>query len=292
MVGPFRRALVIANPIAGRGRAEAIGRRVAEELARRGAPADLHLTRARGDARARVAALGPDVDLVVAVGGDGTLREVLDGLPDRQVPVGVVPFGTANVMSRDLGLPREVDRAVDVIAAGRVTRIDAARVNGHLSFLVTGVGLDGLIVREVERRRRGPITRWSYTSALARALPRYRAPRLSVVIDGVEAGEYGLVLVSNIIHYAGLLRLAPDRRLDDGRFEVYLFRDAGRRALAAAMLRGLVTRLSHAASEVRPARSVRVTSDAGVPYHVDGDYCGETPVDFAVCDRQYALLTP
>ncbi|MBI3630228.1 MAG: acylglycerol kinase family protein, partial [Candidatus Rokubacteria bacterium] len=77
MVGPFRRALVIANPIAGRGRAEAIGRRVAEELARRGAPADLHLTRARGDARARVAALGPDVDLVVAVGGDGTLREVL-----------------------------------------------------------------------------------------------------------------------------------------------------------------------------------------------------------------------
>jgi diacylglycerol kinase (ATP) len=293
MAAPFQRALVVANPIAGHGRAEAVGRDVAEGLRRRGVAAELYLTRARGDAQARVAALQPGVDLVVAVGGDGTLREVLEGLPDREVPIGVVPFGTANVMSRDLGLPRDVDRALDVIAAKKITRVDAARVNGHLSFLVTGVGLDGLIVRDVERRRRGPITRWSYAAALARTLPRYRPPRLAVALDGVETeGEYGLVLISNIVHYAGLLRLSPDRRLDDGRFEVYLFRDARPRALASAAVRGVVARLPGGACEVRRARRVRITSDAPVPYQVDGDYGGETPVDFTVCDRQYPLLTP
>ena len=83
--------------------------------------------------------------------------------------------------------------------------------------------------------RRGPITRWSYLVALLRVLGRYRPPRLAVEIDGVEDREaYGLVLISNIVHYAGVLHLARYRRLDDGRFEVYLFGDARRRALAGS----------------------------------------------------------
>lgn len=255
--------------------------------------AELYLTGARGDGRARVRGLEAGVDLVVAVGGDGTLREVLDGLPDPEVPVGLVPLGTANVISRDLGLPRDVERALDVMAAGRVTRIDVARVNGHLCCLATGVGLDGMVVREVERRRRGPITRGSYLVALLRVLRRYRPPRLAVEIDGVHDREaYGLVVISNIVHYAGVLRLARDRRLDDGRFEVYLFRDASRRALAAAALRGVVGQLPGGACGLRRARRVRITSDTPVPYHVDGDYGGETPVAFVVCDRQYRMLTP
>lgn len=290
---PFSRALVVANPIAGRGRGETVGRAVAEGLRRRGVPATLHLTSARGDARARVRGLEAGVDLVVAVGGDGTLREVLDGLPDPGVPVGLVPLGTANVMSRDLGLPRDVDRALDVMAAGKVTRIDVARVNGHLCCLVTGVGLDGMVVREVDPRRRAPITRWRYIVALLRVLTRYRPPRLAVEIDGVDdRNAYGLVLTSNIVHYAGVLRLSRDRRLDDGRFEVYLFRDASRRGLASAALRGLVGQLPGGACELRLARWVRVTSDTPVPYHVDGDYGGETPVAVSVGDRQYRLLAP
>lgn len=289
----FSRALIVANPIAGRGRGETVARAVAEGLRRRGVPAELYLTRARGDGRARVRGLEAGVNVVVAVGGDGTLREVLDGLPDPGVPVGLVPLGTANVMSRDLGLPRDVDRALDVMTAGKVTRIDVARVNGHLCCLATGVGLDGMVVREVDPRRRGPITRWRYVLALLRVLMRYRPPRLAVQVDGVEDREaYGLVLISNIVHYAGMLRLSRDRRLDDGQFEVYLFRDASRRALASAALRGAVGRLPGGACELRRARRVRVTSDRSVPYHVDGDYGRETPVEFSVCDRQHRLLAP
>jgi YegS/Rv2252/BmrU family lipid kinase len=291
--GRFRRALVVANPIAGRGRGAGAARDVVEGLRRRGVASELHLTRARGDGVARVRELGGGVDLVVAVGGDGTLREVLEGLPDPAIAVGLVPVGTANALSLDLGLPRDPARALDVMLAGTVTRLDVGWINGRLTFLVSGIGLDAMTVRALEERRRGPIRRASYVVPLLRAVARYRPPRLHVEIDGhPRAGEFGLVLISNVVHYAGLLCLSRARRLDDGRFEVFLFRDATRRRLAAAALRALVSELSGTSCEVQPAQRVRVTSETPVPFHVDGDYGGVTPVDFRVSERQYRLLTP
>lgn len=146
----FKRALVIANPIAGRGRGAEVGHRVTDGLRRRGVASELHLTQARGDGAAHVRALGGAADLVVAVGGDGTLREVFEGLSDPTIPVGLVPLGTANALSVDLGLPRDPRRAVDVMLAGRVTNLDVGHINGQLTFLVSGVGLDAMTVRELE----------------------------------------------------------------------------------------------------------------------------------------------
>lgn len=261
-------------------------------LERHGVAATLHLTRGRGDGAARVAAPA-DEDVVVAVGGDGTLREVLAGLPPRDVPIGVVPAGTANVLALDLALPRDPARAVDVILAGRTTALDTGRVNGHLCFLVTGVGLDGEVVRAIDRRRRGPITRWHYAAALVRLLPRYRPARLSVEVDG-EAHQPGCVsvLISNSVRYAGIFRLSAERRLDDGRFEVYLFGGRGRAALLGGALRGLLGRLPGGACTLRRARRVRVSADVPVAVQVDGDPGGTTPVEFEVAERRYRVLVP
>ena len=84
----------------------------------------------------------------------------------------VLPAGTANVQGIDLDLPRDVDGLLELVRARCTQAIDVADVNGHLSFLVTGVGFDGLVTREVEKRRRGPITKWSSVPAVLRSLPR------------------------------------------------------------------------------------------------------------------------
>src|SRR3990172_4370956 len=152
----------------------------------RGVVAALFFPRARGDARARVAA-ATDVDVVVAVGGDGTLREVLEALPDGGPAVAVVPAGTGNVLARDLGLP-----AAPAPAAAGVPRrappgppppaagggglplggppvgLAPARVDGRLCFLAASVGFDAMAVHELERRRRGPITPGTWAVALLR----------------------------------------------------------------------------------------------------------------------------
>ncbi len=290
---PFRRALVVANPVAGRGRGERAGRALHEGLAHLGIESALHLTRHRGDALETVRARRAELDLVASVGGDGTLREVFEGLGESGLPVALLPLGTANVLSIDLGLPRDPAGTLELVKAGRSTCIDVADVNGRLSFLVTGVGFDALVVHEVERRRRGPITKLAYLPAALSALRRWKPPQLAVELDGQRVeGPVESLWASNIIHYGGVLRLSPTRVLDDGKFDVYLFRDGGLLGLAAAGMRGLLGRLPGGSCELRRARHLRVTSSAPVPYHVDGDSGGHTPVELAVSATGRRILIP
>jgi diacylglycerol kinase (ATP) len=291
---PFRRALVLANPIAGRGRAHAAAEQLVAGLARAGIACDLHFTTARGDARQRARSLEPEFDLAVSVGGDGTLGEVLEGLSGRGVPVAILPIGTANVMSLDLGVPRDVDRVVEIIRQGKTSALDTARVNARrLSFLVTSVGFDAAAVHELEARRRGPITRTHYLTAGLRALWRYEPRRLSVEVDGrAVPGTFALVLASNIVHYGGFGVLSDDRRIDDGLFEVYLFANGSRASLLGYALRALVAGLPGGSCTRVRARSIKITSDAPAPCQVDGDAFGETPVEIAVDPVQSRLVVP
>ena len=102
----------------------------------------------------------------------------------------------------------------------------------------------------------------------------------------IVPGNWGWVLVSNIVGYGGVLRLSPDRVLDDGLFEVYLFPHGTRWALVKYGLLGLLRRLPGRSCKMVLARRVRVESDHPVPYEVDGDFGGETPVDFEVAPER------
>jgi diacylglycerol kinase family enzyme len=180
-----------------------------------------------------------------------------------------------------------------VIAARKTQLLDVARVNGHLSFLVSGVGFDARAVREVELARRGPISKSSYVTAMLRALRDYRPPELALEIDGESVpGPVGMLLISNIVNYGGVLRLDPARALDDGVWEVYVFRNAGLPALAAAGLRGFFSHLPGGSCEMLRARRVRVTANEPVAYHVDGDFRGETPLEFEVSPVRRTILVP
>jgi diacylglycerol kinase (ATP) len=285
-------ALVIANPISGRGR----GARAAEALAlafeRRGVAADVRLTRARGEAPGLVAAAAPGT-LVVAVGGDGTLSEVLLGLRERATPVGLLPCGTANVLAHALRLPEEPGAAVEVFLRGRTQGLDVARVGERLAHLVVSVGFDARAVHAVEERRRGPITKASYLGAALRALGRERRVPLRVWLDGTELQERpAMVWIANTARYADLLRLARDTRLDDGLWEVYLFPTARLSELLAAAVRGLVARLPGGAVTLRRARRVRVEAPEPVPCQVDGDGGGETPLALELLEERCRLLVP
>lgn len=269
-----------------------MGRAIQEGLERHGLAATLHLSTGRGDATAQARSLTSSVDLVVAVGGDGTLREILEGLPHADIPLGLVPVGTGNVISSELGLPRQVEPALEILLAGKVAPLTVGRVNGRLCCFVTGVGLDAMTVREVERRRGGPITRWSYVAALLRVLKDYRPPRLTVEIDGrAEARAWGFVLIGNTRGYAGIMRLTS-RRSEDGSFQVYLFRAGGLPSLMTAALRGLVAAVAPGGCEAWPARHVRVAASSPVPYQIDGDYGGETPCEFVTSPTRYRIVVP
>jgi diacylglycerol kinase (ATP) len=291
---PFRHALVIVNPIAGRGRGEGYAREIGETLRKRSIACEVKPTTKRGDATEFAAAAAPDVDLVVSIGGDGTLSEVLHGLRGRDVPIALFPLGTANVLALDLGLPRSVAEFERMLHEGTVQRVDTAIVNGTLiSFLVCGIGFDAAVVRALEARRRGPITRIDWARAAISAMASWNAPRLSLEIDGrAVEGTFGQVLVSNIVHYGGFDVLGRDRKLDDGAFEVYAFPGTSRTRLLGHAVRATFGRFPSGAVPMRRAQRVVVRSDKAAPVQIDGDFRGETPFELVVGSQPFHILVP
>ncbi|MBL8863277.1 MAG: NAD(+)/NADH kinase [Planctomycetes bacterium] len=290
---PTRRVLVVANPVAGRGRGARAARALGLALDAQGLASETFLTTARGDARARVARLDPGVTAIVAVGGDGTLSEVLSGLADRAIPVAQLALGTANVLARDLALPRAPAALARVVAAGKSQRVDLARVAGRLCFLGASAGYDAAVVHALERIRRGPITRFTWARAALSELARYQAPQLSVEVDGrLLPGAFGLVLVANVVHYAGWPSLACDRVLDDGRFEAYLFPARSRLGLLRHAARGLFARFPGGGVERVSGRRFRVASSHPVPLQVDGDAAGHAPFELVVEAEACRILVP
>ncbi len=299
MPASFTRALVIANPVSGQGRGASMGSELAEGLGRRGIPTTLLVTEAAGDAARACRELRHEVDLVVSVGGDGTLREVLTGLGERQasvehISIGVLPMGTGNALGVDFGLPRDVDRVLDVLLTGKSVEMDVADVNGKLSFLVTGVGLDAAVVKDVaDHRKHGRLAKWHYVPAALRTFFKYQPRPLTVELDGEELrGEFVQVLASNLIHYGGVARISPGRVLDDGLFEVFLFRHGGRLRCLLHALRVFLRLLPGGSIEMRRARRIKVSSRVPIPYHIDGDPMGQTPVEIEVTGVRYKLLVP
>ena len=289
---PFQRALIVVNPIAGRGRAREAAAALREGLSGLPMIVEVFETSARGDASRRVGELEPEVDLVVSVGGDGTLAEILETLPP-EIPVAVLPLGTANVLGTEVSLPRDAQGLVRVIAAGNSTGLNTARVNGTISFLVTGVGFDGAIVEDVEARREGPITKLFYVRSVLRTFLRFHPSKLTVLVDGKEQpGPWAWVLVSNVRGYGGVLKLNTGSKLDDGLFEVVLFPRGGTLSLLGYALRALMGRLPGGSCKMVRASRVQIEADRPTPVQVDGDFAGHTPVKFEVRPQCHRLLIP
>ena len=288
----MRRALVIINPIAGRGAGQRVLGRIERGLRGRGIEFDTLSTGQAGDAR-EAARRASGYDVVVVVGGDGTLNEVINGL-EADRPVALFPLGTGNVLAKELRLPRRVKRFCAMLDAGRERVLDLGRVGERLFVSMAGAGLDATVALAVHEARDGAIRMSHYFRPILRCLASYRFPGLRVSIDGGHAIESaGFVLVSNVRSYGGPLVITPDAVHDDGLLDVCVLPRGSRlgclRALAAFFLG-----LQHALSGARyyRGRSISVTADERVPYQVDGDPAGFLPATVELIDRKLRVVVP
>lgn len=288
------RVLLIANPISGRGRAKEIAPKLAEKLGEAGIASEVYFTSQKGDAGRRAAQVDEKFDLVVGIGGDGTLSEILNGLP-KKVPVSLFPMGTANVLALELDLPRVAVDFVELARKGRLRDIDLIRANGKLGFFALGVGFDGMVIESLQQKRHGAISKSSYIPIVIDCLKRYRTPQLKVTVDGKIYENVSFALIANTLNYGGsVFQLSPDRKLDDGLYECYLFQGRGRWSLFKYLLRGLTHRLIGKNDPiVVQGKKIRVESqipDYQVPYEMDGDFGGLTPVDIEVVPKGMQVL--
>lgn len=295
-----QRAFVVVNPAAGGGRTRRLWPGLRDRLSRLGLDFDVVETTGFGSATAvtrRAVANGRP--LMVAVGGDGTVNEVVNGLTDSGgralATLGVVPTGRGRDVCRNLGVARDPDVAARRLVEGEETRVDLGVAewgeNGRRYFVnAAGAGFDAVVAA---RARVG----WGsgtvpYLVAVLGALRAHRSAPATIRLDGalVWTGPLTAAVVANGAYYGGGMKIAPAADPADGRLDLVVLGDLGRLEL----LRWLPTvyRGGHLANpKVTTHRGGTVFIDAPtrLPMHVDGEPAGETPVRFSVCPRALRL---
>ena len=297
----MERVLIFANPIAGRGRGQAIARRLKDQLAAQG-----HSVRTLFDPADAVASTEfhqNPVGVVIVVGGDGTLRTVANRLMAEFLatppPLLVVPLGTANLMGQHLGIrwdPLHLEqRVLAAMQRRRIVHLDAARANGRLFLLVAGVGFDAHIVHEVGRRRRGPIHMASYLLPAARAVRDYLYPPITVTVDGRRMIDStpAMAFISNIPEYGTGFPLLPHARPDDGALDVCIIPCQSRRQLVSLFLHAAAgEHLEAEGVAYCKAQHIVVESSQSVPVQIDGEPAGHTPLRIDLLPVRIPFIVP
>jgi diacylglycerol kinase (ATP) len=292
--------LFIVNPIAGSGRAHGIVPRIEAWLAERGIAARLLETREPGHAE-RLAAAATDLghDRVIAVGGDGTIQEVINGLlasgvgTDGGPPaLGLIPSGRGNDLARSVRLPTD-PMACLPIALGETTHpFDVGSAQGEDGSqryfgAAGGAGFDAAVAYTMAVHRRF----WmrgeaGYFLGTLNELRRYRNSELHVTLVGegvrVVTQRFLFIAFANGPYYGGGMQICPDAETDDGWLDVCLVGDLSRLA-ALRELPGIyqAKHLKNPKVEIVRARSLRIEGDA-TRVHLDGEPFGTTPVDISL----------
>ncbi|MFQ6615565.1 MAG: diacylglycerol/lipid kinase family protein [Fidelibacterota bacterium] len=266
------RFLIIANPTGGKGKISRILPRV--EFLLRQLGADFRIQRTNGPDHATAIARdeGEGFDVVVALGGDGTVNETVNGLVGSTTPLGIIPLGTANDFARSFGIPLSLEDSIGTLVRGKPKPIDLGVVNGRYFSNALGVGFDAMTseaTRSIRWLKGGLLYAW----ATLKTLSKYTAIPMRIELDDrvIEEDTY-LVCVGNGSSVGGGLHLTPEAVMDDGVFHVCHIRDISPLKVVGNFLKlinGTVEKVDEVT--IHQSRNVRITSEVPLPVHVDGE---------------------
>ena len=291
--------LFILNPVAGHGRSRRALDRLRQAMEKAPAPG---LSRPRmrpvvwetgrpGHARelaARAAQEG--FARIVAVGGDGTVHEVINGLMDAgtglasRVLLGIVPAGSGNDFARNLGLPADAGAMAPILMGSQWAEVDVGRVNGRHFANLAGVGFDAEVAAWANRVPKFVPGTFTYLAGVLVVLAGYRNARVELELDGLRLARRAfLVAVGNGPAYAGGMRMCPGADMGDGRFRVVVCGDLRR----TEILRLLPTiyhggHVRHPKVEVFDVARLTLEAERPLTVHADGESVGTTPASFQV----------
>lgn len=280
------RVVAILNPAAGRGRAEQLWSRVATRLEWHGIHASALRTAGPGDAtRLTREALAAGSRTIMAVGGDGTIHEVVNGFLDdgairQDARLAVLPAGTGVDFVRNLGLRRGVVPAVERVLRGRETRIDLGRAGEYafVNFAETGLGAS-VVAREREFGGGWP-GRASFFLAAVQAAMDEDNIGVRIVVDGgaVYDGPAVSVVVANGRYFGGGMKIAPSASMDDGLFDIFVLGDFNRIELVSQIWKIYPgVHVGHRKVLWRRGRRIEIDVDRQTRLDLDGELRGPGP---------------
>ena len=297
------KTVFLVNPAAENG---AAGRRwpeLAHEAASLGLQGDTRFSERPGHLTELAREAAADADLLVAVGGDGTVNEVVNGIAGLDVELALIPRGTGGDFVRTFGIPRKLDRAVEVALRGRTRVIDLGRGRyrswageDEESYFanIASAGMSGAIAKRTNETSKALGGKVSYAWATVAVFSRWRSDEVRVRVDGTEqAGRMHDVIVANGRYLGGGMKMVPEAEPDDGLLDVLLIGDLTKRDLLLTMpktYRG--KHLPHPKATLLRGTTVEIDAPEPLPVELDGEQPGTTPVRFEIVPRALRLRVP
>ena len=248
---------------------------------------------------AAAAAEAPNT-LLVVIGGDGTVNEVVNGVGGTDAEIAVLPNGTGQDFPRTHGIPSDFDDAVRVALDGATRTIDLGRVEcegveSRLFANVGSAGMSGSVARRANSMTKRFGGRATFFYALTREFLAWQNTRVVLELDdGVRReGPMHDVIVANGRFHGGGMKLAPEAQQDDGRFDVVTIGDVSKLDFVTTAPKLYSGRyLAHPKVELLRSSSVAVGADRPLPLEVDGEPIGTTPARFEVVPAALRLRVP
>jgi len=295
------RALVLGRRRPGRKIGEAV-RETQERLEAAGWKVDSLVIR-RKSALRRHAAHGVDagVDVVVAVGGDGAVLQVVNALAETKVALGIIPMGTGNLLAGNLGIPHQLDRAVDVLVNGHHRRIDLGRVTvggkDHDFTVACGVGFDARVMQATDTREKRRLGKLAYLVQAIRQAQHVRDVTHEITLDGRRSSRKATqVLIANFGQMGSLVETRREIQPDDGLLDVIVVRAPGPVLGLLAGWEALRQRNlgASAAGHVfrAQAREVRIATRRARLVETDGSVVGTTPIIASIRPAALTVIVP
>ena len=277
---------------------ELLLKRIRAGFASRGIDANIQMCMPEEIAQCVRKALEGNPDVIVAVGGDGTIGAVVNAMVPWAIPLGIIPMGTLNHFAKDAGIPLDLDGALDTIHTGTARRVDVGEVNGHFFLNNSSIGLYATIIRHRDRQQeiwgRG---KWhAMLVACIHALHAFPIVSVRVKADGdVKVFTTPFVFIGNNDYQMNLFEIGKRERLDSGNLSLYLAKGDTRLALLRMALQLLLHRLkqdrdfAHLFLEEVSIQTMRPSLDVAL----DGEICRMSmPLNYSIHKSALPILLP
>lgn len=263
--------LFIVNPISGTGKQKKLNKNLEKTLDYSlFSPKIVHTQHAGHATELSREAIGR-YKYVIAVGGDGTVNEVVKGLTGSETTMGIIPVGSGNGLARHLNIPMDMDEAIKVINKQLVKRIDTVKINNELSVNVSGVGFDAHVAHKFAKNgKRGSIP---YVKIAATEFQQYKTQAYKIVIDGKPMFRNAFMIsLANSTQFGNNALISPEAKIDDGLVDVCILSDFPK-VEAPALAARLFNRTMHKSKFIEIVRASKVEIDTNHPIigHIDGE---------------------
>ncbi|WP_426581510.1 diacylglycerol/lipid kinase family protein [Mucilaginibacter sp. R-33] len=286
-----RKALFIINPISGGKKKDGVPELIKDTID--AGVMEPVIAFSDGVAHARVIAseaIGK-FDIVVAVGGDGTVNEVASAIVDTDTSLGIVPFGSGNGLSRFLGIPMDTRDAIKNLASGRTEIIDSARINGQPFFNMAGMGFDAHISEIFSHgKKRGFI---SYIKSSIKEVVGYQPQNYHLDIDGKKYDYKAFMLsIANSSQYGNNVHISPKASLQDGLLDVCVIKPFPLWRFPEMSMRMLIKATeSSKYVEIIRGKQILIKREHTGPIHLDGEpQVAGTGIDITILPKSLKVI--